>query len=142
MAGAGRPKGRTNLPIQKEYELVRLYIECGNYTKIADKTGLGRKTVSDAIKRWIDKNPEEYNKLVDMYFTRNKHQLLFMNTHTTQKALDKVDQLIDGDDMKAFKDAAIGYATLFDKGQLMKGESTSNSAVIIKLPDSLKDLAK
>lgn len=140
---SGRPKGMVNLSIKEEYELVCRYVECGNYAQIARETGRQRETITKAVKRWILEHPEDYQKMLDAFLMRNKQELIFRNTHITNKALDKVNVMLDDPDAcKSVKDVAMTYGILYDKGALMKGESTSNSAVIIKLPDSLKDLAK
>lgn len=138
-APLGRPTGAKNITPAKVIKLVELWLETGNFTKVAQQTKLGRKTVTQAIKRWITDNPENYEKMLSVMLTRSKQMMIAQNTLTTQKALDKIDTLLDNAD--SLKETAMTYGILYDKGALMKGESTSNSAVVIKL-GGLEDLAK
>lgn len=137
---AGRPKERKNISVKEEYELVCRYVETGNFCEIARETGRERKTITNAIKRWIKENPEEYNKILDAFLMRNKQEMIFKNTHTTQKALNKVDELLD--ETESLKEAAMAYGILYDKGALMKGEATSNSAIVIKMAGNVEELSK
>ena len=77
--------------------------------------------------------------MLSVMLTRSKQMMIAQNTLTTQKALDKIDVLLDN--AESLKETAMTYGILYDKGALMKGESTSNSAVVIKL-GGLEDLAK
>ena len=139
----GRKKDVSNVSIKDEYEWVCKYVETGNYTAIGREYGKDRKTISNAVKRWIMKNPEEYQKILDAFLMRNKQEMIFKNTHTTLKALNKVDEMLDDPDCcKNIKDVAIAYGTLYDKGALMKGESTQNSAIVIKMAGEIEELAK
>ena len=139
---AGRPNAVRNVSVKEEYELVCRWVETGNYAQVAREFDRQRETVTKAIKRWILNNPEAYQKMLDAFEMRNKQELIFKNTHITTKALNKVDDLLDGDDMVAFKNAAMGYGILYDKGALMKGESTSNSAIVIKMAGNIEELSK
>ena len=120
--------------------LTAKYIEIGNWTEIAKETGYNRRTLTERVKKFIDENPEEYNKMLDAYLARNKMEMIHQNAHTTQKALKKVDELLDN--AGSLKEAAMAYGILYDKGALMKGEATSNSAVVIKMAGDISELAK
>ena len=135
----GRPAGKRNISVAKTLEMVTMWIEEGNFQLVADRLGYQRRTVSGVVRRWIKNNPEEYNKMLDAFLMRNKQELIFKNAHTTKKALNKVDELLD--DTESLKEAAMAYGILYDKGALMKGESTQNSAVIVKI-DGLEELSK
>ena len=135
----GRPAGKRNISVAKTLEMVTMWIEEGNFQLVADRLGYQRRTVSGVVRRWIKNNPEEYNKMLDAFLMRNKQELIFKNAHTTKKALNKVDELLD--DTESLKEAAMAYGILYDKGALMKGEATQNSAVIVKI-DGLEELSK
>ena len=122
------------------YSLVCRWVETGNFTRIAEETGLVRQTISDNVHRWIEKNPEEYKNIVDTFWARNKQEMIFKNNNTTHKALDKVNELLD--DTTSLKEASMAYGILYDKGALMKGESTSNSAVVIKMANDVEELSR
>lgn len=137
---AGRPKGVGNITTKDTYELAVQYIELGNWSELARVSGLNRKTVTERVKRFIKDNPEEYQKMLDAFLARNKMNMIHQNAHTTKKALDKVDELIE--DTTSLKEAAMAYGILYDKGALMKGEATSNSAIVIKMAGDIEELSK
>lgn len=122
------------------YSLVCRWVETGNFTRIAEETGLVRQTISDNVHKWIERNPEEYKNIVDTFWARNKQELIFKNNNTTHKALDKVNELLE--DTTSLKEASMAYGILYDKGALMKGESTSNTAIVIKMKDDIEELSK
>jgi len=78
--------------------------------------------------------------MLDAFLAKNKMQMIHQNAHTTKKALDKVDELLD--DTMSLKEAAMAYGILYDKGALMKGEATSNSAIVIKMAGDVVELSK
>jgi len=135
-----RPLQSKGMSAEMIYSLVCRWVETGNFTRIAEETGLVRQTISDNVHRWIEKNPEEYKNIVDTFWARNKQEMIFKNNNTTHKALDKVNELLD--DTTSLKEASMAYGILYDKGALMKGEATSNSAVVIKMADSVEELSK
>ena len=135
---------RTNLTNEQKYEIVADYIRLGSYNAVAREHGLGgHETVRYIVNKFKDKHPEEYLKIQDTFLMEQKQKLLMTNSRTTQKALDKIDELLDDPDAsKSVKDVAITYGILYEKGALMKGESTSNQAINIKLSGNLEELAK
>lgn len=135
----GRPKGMKNIGPAKAIELVTLWVEYGNFTRVSEESGINRKSATQVIKKWIENNPEQYNKMLDAFLMRNKQMMIMQNAHTTQKALDKVDELLDT--TESLKEASMAYGILHDKGALMRGEATQNSAVIVKL-EGLEELSK
>ena len=135
-----RPLQSKGMSAEMVYSLVCRWVETGNFTRIAEETGLVRQTISDNVHRWIEKNPEEYKNIVDTFWARNKQEMIFKNNNTTHKALDKVNELLD--DTTSLKEASMAYGILYDKGALMKGESTSNSAVVIKMANDVEELSK
>lgn len=135
-----RPLQSKGMSAEMIYSLVCRWVETGNFTRIAEETGLVRQTISDNVHRWIEKNPEEYKNIVDTFWTRNKQEMIFKNNNTTHKALDKVNELLD--DTTSLKEASMAYGILYDKGALMKGESTSNSAVVIKMANDVEELSQ
>lgn len=135
-----RPLQSKGMSAEKIYSLVCRWVETGNFTRIAEETGLVRQTISDNVHRWIEKNPEEYKNIVDTFWARNKQEMIFKNNNTTHKALDKVNELLD--DTTSLKEASMAYGILYDKGALMKGEATSNSAVVIKMANDVEELSQ
>ena len=140
----GNPRGRgiatKNLTNKDILQAVGLYIEIGNYAEVGRQMGCNRITVYNNVSKFIDKHPEEYQKMVDAFVARNKMIMIHQNASATQKALEKVDELLD--DTTSLKEAAMAYGILYDKGALMKGEATSNSAVVIKMAGDISELAQ
>ena len=135
-----RPLGRKNLSPKEIYGLVCKYVDVGNYSEMERETGINRKVISDRVNQFIREKPDEYNKILDTFMLRNKQQMILQNTYTTKKALEKVGELLE--DTDSLRDATIAYGTLYDKGALMKGESTSNSAIVIKMAGDVEELSK
>lgn len=136
----GRPLETRNTTKKEAYEMVCEYVELGNFTEVARIHNINRMKATRNIKKFIDRYPDEYNKILDAYLTRNKQEMIFKNTHTTNKALNKVDELLD--DTTSLKEAAMAYGILYDKGALMKGEATTNSAIVIKMAGDVEELSK
>lgn len=124
----------------KIYNMVCRYVEEGNFTTVGEELGVSRMTVSRNVKKFIKDHPDEYNQILDAFLMRNKQEMIFQNAHTTSKALNKVDELLDT--TENLKDAAMAYGILYDKGALMKGEATSNSAIVIKMAGDIEELSK
>lgn len=139
MKNKGR-KGAVQITPTEIYQFVRDYIETGNYSLVAEKNGRDRTAVTRRIKEFIEEHPDEYNKMLDAFLAKNKQEMILKNTYTTTKALEKVGTLLDSN--TSLKEAVIAYGTLYDKGALMKGEATSNSAVVIKMSGDIEELAK
>ena len=132
---------RTNLTNEEKYEIVADYIRLGSFNAVAKEHGLGgHETVRYIVNKFKDKHPEEYLKIQDTFLMEQKQKLLMTSSRTTQKALDKVEELIDT--AESVKDVAITYGILSEKDRLMRGESTSNQAISIKLSGALEELAK
>ena len=132
---------RPNLTNEQKYEIVADYIRVGSFNAVAKEHGLGgHETVRYIVNKFKDKHPEEYLKIQDTFLMEQKQKLLMTSSRTTQKALDKVEELIDT--AESVKDVAITYGILSEKDRLMRGESTSNQAISIKLSGSLEELAK
>lgn len=132
---------RPNLTNEQKYEIVADYIRLGSFNAVAKEHGLGgHETVRYIVNKFKDKHPEEYLKIQDTFLMEQKQKLLMTSSRTTQKALDKVEELIDT--AESVKDVAITYGILSEKDRLMRGESTSNQAISIKLSGSLEELAK
>ena len=131
---------RPNLTNEQKYEIVADYIRLGSYNAVAKEHGLGgHETVRYIVNKFKDKHPEEYLKIQDTFLMEQKQKLLMTSSRTTQKALDKVEELIDT--AESVKDVAITYGILSEKDRLMRGESTSNQAIQINL-SGLEELAK
>lgn len=137
---AGRPMGRKDYNRKDVYQMVCSYVEQGSYSAVERELGITRKTIAQCVKRFIKEQPEEYNKILDAFLARNKQEMIFQNTHTTQKALYKVDELLDN--TESLKEAAMAYGILYDKGALMKGEATQNSAIVIKMSGNIEELSQ
>ena len=132
---------RPNLTNEQKYEIVADYIRLGSFNAVAKEHGLGgHETVRYIVNKFKDKHPEEYLKIQDTFLMEQKQKLLMTSSRTTQKALDKVEELIDT--AESVKDVAITYGILSEKDRLMRGESTSNQAISIKLSGALEELAK
>ena len=125
---------------EKQLDLVCQWIENGNMAQVARNNGLERTKVSKSVHRFVANHPEEFKKLQDAFIMRKKQEMIFKNTRTTLKALDKVEELLD--DTTSLKDAAMSYGILYDKGALMNGEATSNSAIVIKMAGNIEELSK
>ena len=124
----------------EQYQLVVDWVKEGNFAEVARQHNMQRMTVSKSVRKFQEKNPEEFQKIIDAYLLKNKQEMIFKNTHTTQKALEKVDELLE--DTTSLKEAAMAYGILYDKGALMKGESTQNSAIIVKMAGNIEELSK
>lgn len=135
-----RPLNSKNLSPSTIYNLVCRWVETGNFSQVAEENKMVRQTVSDNVHKWIEKNPEEYKNIVDTFWTRNKQEMIFKNNNATHKALEKVNELLD--DTTSLKEASMAYGILYDKGALMKGEATSNSAVVIKMANDVEELSQ
>lgn len=135
-----RPLNSKNLSPSTIYNLVCRWVETGNFSQVAEENKMVRQTVSDNVHKWIEKNPEEYKNIVDTFWTRNKQEMIFKNNNATHKALEKVNELLDT--TESLKEASMAYGILYDKGALMKGESTSNSAVVIKMANDVEELSQ
>lgn len=140
MNKAGRPMGKKDYTPKDVYQMVCAYVEEGSYLAAQRKIGINRRTIGDQVKKFIKNNPDEYNKILDAFLARNKQEMIFQNAHTTQKALYKVDELLE--DTTSLKEAAMAYGILYDKGALMKGESTQNSAIVIKMSGNIEELSQ
>jgi transposase-like protein len=129
---------------QEKYDIVADYIRLGSFCAVAKERGFkGHETVRYIINKFRAERPDEYLKMQDIFLAEQRRNLLMNNERTTQKALNKVDELLDDpDSTKSVKDVAIAYGILYEKGALMKGESTSNSAIVVKLSGDLEELAK
>jgi len=139
----GRHQGNKNVTAKDSYKFVCDYVELGSYTMVAEKNGTSRRTVTRRIKEFIEKNPEEFDRILNTFLMRNKQEMILNNSLTTAKALDKVNEMLDDPDAcKSVKDVAMTYGILYDKGALMKGESTSNSAIVIKMAGDIEELSK
>ena len=140
----GNPKGRgigtKNLTNKDILNAVGLYIENGNYSEVARQMGVSRICIYRNVANYIERYPEEYKKMVDAFVAKNKMIMIHQNASATQKALEKVDELLD--DTTSLKEAAMAYGILYDKGALMKGEATSNNAVVIKMAGDISELAQ
>ena len=142
MAIRGR-NGQPAVTPKRRLELVNKYIELGNFAEVAREMKCNRATATNNIRKFIEENPEEYQKLLDAYLARNKMMMIHQNAHTTEKALTRIDEMLDDPDCcRSIKDMAIAYGTLYDKGALMKGESTQNSAIVIKMAGNIEELSK
>lgn len=135
---------RLNLTNEEKYQVVADYIRLGSFNAVAREHGFGgHETVRYIVNKFRTDKPEEYLKMTDTFLAEQRKNLLMTNTRTTQKALDKVDELLDDPDAsKSVKDVAIAYGILYEKQALMNGESTSNQAVVVKLSGDLAELAK
>lgn len=143
----GLPKGRhigdKKITAKDQYKFVCDYIETGSYTMVAENNKQSRTTVTRYIKKFIRECPDEFNKMLDAFLMRNKQEMILNNTYTTVKALDKVNEMLDDPTAcKNVKDVAMTYGILYDKGALMKGESTSNQALVIKMAGDIEELSK
>ena len=131
---------RPNLTNEQKYEIVADYIRLGSFNAVAREHELGgHETVRYIVNKFKEKHPEEYLKIQDTFLMEQKQKLLMTSSRTTQKALDKVEELIDT--AESVKDVAITYGILSEKDRLMRGESTSNQAIQINL-SGLEELAK
>lgn len=144
---SGLPKGRhigdKKITAKDAYKFVCDYVECGSFTMVAEMNKQNRTSVTRHIKRFIRENPEEFQKILDTFLARNKQEMILNNQYTTVKALDKVNQMLDDPSAcKNVKDVAMTYGILYDKGALMKGESTSNQALVIKMAGDIEELSK
>jgi len=137
-----RSQSVSNKPLTKkeEYNVISKYIEIGSYTETGNELGISRQTVTRHVMKFMKDHPEEYQAMLDAFLAKNKMQMIHQNAHTTKKALDKVDELLD--DTMSLKEAAMAYGILYDKGALMKGEATSNSAIVIKMAGDVEELSK
>ena len=137
------PKKR-NYTEKEKFEIVASYVEEGNYSAVARKYGLNsHESVKYIVTKWKTRFPEKYKAIQDAYLMKQKEELILNNSRTTKKALDKIEELLDDETAsKSVKDVAITYGILYEKGALMAGESTSNSAVVVKLSGDLSELAK
>lgn len=133
----GKGKRLTNA---EQYQLVVDWVKEGNFAEVARQHNMQRMTVSKSVRKFQEKHPEEFQKIMDAFLLKNKQEMIFQNTHTTKKALEKVDELLD--DTTSLKEAAMAYGILYDKGALMKGESTQNSAIIVKMAGNIEELSK
>ena len=135
---------RRNYTDTEKWDIVCSYIEDGCYSRVAKKHGInGHESVRNIVLRCKERDPERYKNIQDAFLIRQKEELILNNSRTTRKALDKIDELLDDKDAtKNVKDAAIAYGILYEKGALMAGESTSNTAVVVKLSGDLAELAK
>ena len=143
----GLPKGRhigdKKITAKDAYKFVCDYVETGSYTMVAEMNKQSRTSVTRHIKAFIANNPEEFQKILDAFLARNKQEMILSNTYTTVKALDKVNEMLDDPSAcKSVKDVAMTYGILYDKGALMKGEATQNSAIVIKMSGDIEELSK
>ena len=139
----GRHEGSKNITAKDAYKFVCDFVETGSYTRVAEINKASRRTVTRRIKEFIEKNPEEFDKILNTFLMRNKQEMILNNSLTTAKALDKVNEMLDDPEAcKSVKDVAMTYGILYDKGALMKGESTSNSAIVIKMAGDIEELSK
>ena len=135
---------RLNLTNEEKYQVVADYIRLGSFNAVAREHGFGgHETVRYIVNKFRTDKPEEYLKMTDTFLAEQRKNLLMTNTRTTQKALNKVDELLDDPDAsKSVKDVAIAYGILYEKQALMNGESTSNQAVVVKFDGNLEALSK
>jgi len=135
---------KKNYTDAEKYQIVCSYIEDGSYTRVAEKLGINsHSTISYIVNKWKAKYPEKYKSLQDAFLIKQREELILNNSRTTKKALDKIEELLDDETAsKSVKDVAITYGILYEKGALMAGESTSNTAVVVKLSGDLSELAK
>lgn len=135
---------KKNYTDNEKFEIVCSYIEDGNYSRVARKHGIpGHESVKQIVTKWKTRFPEKYKAMQDAYLMKQKEELILNNSRTTRKALDKIEELLDDETAsKSVKDVAITYGILYEKGALMAGESTSNTAVVVKLSGDLSELAK
>lgn len=135
------PKKRSNEEI---YSIVADYIRLGTYSATAREHNLGSHDGARYIvNKFRKEHPEEYLKMTDTFLANQRQDLLLTTTRTTQKAVDKVEKMLDDPEAcKNVKDVAITYGILYEKQALMKGESTSNQAVVVKFDGNLEALSK
>lgn len=135
------PKKRSNEEI---YSIVADYIRLGTYSATAREHNLGSHDGARYIvNKFRKEHPEEYLKMTDTFLANQRQDLLLTTTRTTQKAVEKVELMLDDPEAcKNVKDVAITYGILYEKQALMKGESTSNQAVVVKFDGNLEALSK
>jgi len=135
------PKKRSNEEI---YSIVADYIRLGTYSATAREHNLGSHDGARYIvNKFRKEHPEEYLKMTDTFLANQRQDLLLTTTRTTQKAVEKVEEMLDDPEAcKNVKDVAITYGILYEKQALMKGESTSNQAVVVKFDGNLEALSK
>ena len=139
----GRHIGDKKITAKDAYKFVCDYVETGSYTMVAEMNKQSRTSVTRHIKKFIADNPEEFQRILDTFLARNKQEMILNNTYTTVKALDKVNEMLDDPEAcKSVKDVAMTYGILYDKGALMKGEATQNSAIVIKMSGDIEELSK
>lgn len=128
---------------EEKYQMVADYVRLGSFYAVAKERGINHEVPRYIVNKFKTEHPDEYLKIQDIFLMEQKKQLLMTNSRTTQKALDKIDEMLDDPEAsKNVKDVAITYGILYEKGALMKGESTSNQAINIKLSGNLEELAK
>ena len=135
------PKKRSNEEI---YSIVADYIRFGTYSATAREHNLGSHDgVRYIVNKFRKEHPEEYLKMTDTFLANQRQDLLLTTTRTTQKAVEKVEEMLDNPEAcRNVKDVAITYGILYEKQALMKGESTSNQAVVVKFDGNLEALSK
>lgn len=116
-------------PTKKKIEVIKSYVQTDSFNATAKETGVNPKT----CKKIVEENPKEY---ID-----EKEKFIETTTRLINKALDKLDEGLDRDDIP-INNITTAIGTLYDKRALAKGESTSNNSIVVTMSDSVKELSK
>ncbi len=114
---------------KKIAEVIASYAVTGSYNATAKELGISDKTV----KKIILENPKKYEEKKETFIQKADRII--------DKAMDKLEKKIDKEDIAPNQLTTV-IGTLIDKSRLVKGESTNNDSITIKMSEEIKELSK
>ena len=119
------------------YAVMLTYFINNNYSETARQLNLPQRTVEDVVKRNIKK--EEFAALRE----QKKEEFVQKATEIIDIALKRLKTTIEDKEIDIpVNQLTTAIGTLYDKRALARGESTENTAIVVKFNDEMKEWAK
>ena len=130
------PRGKKTSP-EVIYQVMTSWAVTNNYNETARELGMAVSSVKQIVD--AHKNEQEFEKLR----TEKKEEFSEKASRIIDKALKRLEQAIeDEENYIPVNQLTTAIGTLYDKRALAKGESTSNTKIVIELPEGTDEYAE
>lgn len=134
-------KGQAKLKPEEVRSFVSEYLETNSYSEVARRYDKNPSTIKFAVTKFQLEQPEEYKKIYDLYLQKSEEKFIQTTTNVIDKIANRIAEKVETDE-NSISQLSTTLGILYDKRQLSRGKSTSNSAIVIQMSGDIQELSK